>query len=120
MYKDPATGKPLPKASPTLLGYGSCETPRPGEYNVAQVCKQQGHWQYNLINNLAPNWLRRNVKVDVPRTKRMIQLFALHPRVNRMYLEPYLKTRWGVFYGKIGFHGCQSVRHDDHLHVGIW
>lgn len=120
LYKDPNTQKPLQRTAKSWVGYGGCETPRQGEYNVAKLCAKQGFWQYNLLEKMHPDWLNKNIEVDVPRTRKMIQLFAYQPRVNVMYLEPYLKTRWGANYGKIGFHGCHAVRHDDHLHVSIY
>jgi hypothetical protein len=120
LYKAPTTGQPLHRIAKSWMGYGGCETPRQGEYNTAKLCANQGFWQYNLLQKLHPQWLNKNIEVDVPRTRQMVQLFAYQPQVNVMYLEPYLKARWGVNHGKIGFHGCQSVRHDDHLHVSIY
>jgi hypothetical protein len=31
-----------------------------------------------------------------------------------------LKARWNLTqYDKIRFHGCQAVRHDDHIHTQV-
>ncbi|OJJ23362.1 hypothetical protein BKI52_03095 [marine bacterium AO1-C] len=120
LYKHPKTSKRLSRTARTLFGYGSYETPQPNEYNIAQQCERQGFWQYNLLGRFYPQWLKKNRKVDVTRTRSMIQLFAQHPKTNVLYIEPYLKQRWRIFATKIRFHGCHSVRHDDHLHVSIW
>ncbi|MFT5619364.1 MAG: hypothetical protein ACI85I_002607, partial [Arenicella sp.] len=38
----------------------------------------------------------------------------------KVFIEPHLKTRLGLEnYSKIRFHGCQAVRHDDHIHVQL-
>ncbi len=33
--------------------------------------------------------------------------------------KPHLKTRLKLSSAKIRFHGCQAVRHDDHIHVQL-
>ena len=120
LYKHPKTGKPLHQTAKTWFGYGGSEIPKTGEYNVAQICEKQGYWQYSLITDIYPQWLKKDIKLDIARTRKMVQLFAQHPRTQVLYIEPYLKQRWGTYHPKIAFHGCHAVRHDDHLHVSIW
>ncbi|HAS47398.1 MAG TPA: hypothetical protein DCS93_43375 [Microscillaceae bacterium] len=120
LYQDPKTGQKLSRTARTLFGYASYETPKPHEYNIARECKKQGFRQYNLLGKLYPEWLKKRRKLDLARTRTMVQLFAQHPQTQVLYIEPYLKQRWRVFYPKIRFHGCHSIRHDDHIHLGIW
>jgi len=120
LYQDPKTGQKLSRTARTFFGYASYETPKTHEYNIAKECKQQGFWQYNLLDKLYPEWLKKPRKIDLTRTRAMVQMFAQHPQTQILYIEPYLKHRWRVFAPKIRFHGCQSVRHDDHLHLSIW
>lgn len=43
-----------------------------------------------------------------------------NPAVRKIFLEPHLKTRLKLSkYSKIRFHGCHSVRHDDHIHLQL-
>lgn len=82
---------------------------------------------YGLINRKVPNTaLRSIVKIIsflvlysvatfliVP----VISLFAERPVIGKLFIEPHLKTRLKLTSNKIRFHGCQAVRHDDHMHV---
>lgn len=120
LYKHPSSRKSLPGSAKSWIGYGGNETPTRGEYNVAKTCQKQGFWAYSLLYKAYPGFLKRKLIIDKQRTQRMVQLLARHAHTNRLYLEPYLKARWRLYSPKIRFHGCQSVRHDDHVHVSIW
>jgi len=49
----------------------------------------------------------------------MINTVLSQPGVKKIFLEPHLKQRMGLTHPKIRFHGCHSVRHDDHIHIEI-
>lgn len=101
-----------PCAPPTLLGYGFFEGPYEHEFNQKQACDNAF---YNITTLFG--WMRRrSPKVDEKSTKELIEI--LTPESEKMFLEPHLKTRWGLSgNSKIRFHGCHSVRHDDHIHL---
>lgn len=104
---------------PSFIGYGVCEEPLPGEINTAQNCSKRGYWQYNLLKKLVPQGAKQRFVFDAKRTRTLIQIFAANPIIGKIFLEPHLKTRLGLNTSKIRFHGCQAVRHDDHVHIQL-
>jgi len=55
-----------------------------------------------------------------PKTeKSLIASFATDRRIGKILLEPHLKQRLSLGYGKISGVQCGSVRHDDHVHVQL-
>lgn len=58
--------------------------------------------------------------LDKRLTRDLIQSMHKQKKISKIFLEPYLKSSFGLKnYKKIKFHGCESVRHDDHFHVQI-
>ncbi len=119
VYKDAQTLK-IRNTSPSFTGYGVNETPRKGEVNQPNICRKKGHWQYSVLEKITPQWNKDKIIVDDAKTKRLIQLLAKQKAVGKIFLEPHLKTRWGLGnYAKIRYHGCHAVRHDDHIHLQL-
>ncbi len=58
--------------------------------------------------------------LDTKRTAAIIRTILSKPSCQKIFIEPHLKTRLGLQHSKIRFHGCHSVRHDDHIHVQIY
>jgi hypothetical protein len=52
-------------------------------------------------------------------TKQLILEIVKEKNVSKLFIEPHLKHRMGLFNSKIRYHGCQAVRHDDHIHFQI-
>ena len=120
LYKDKSSGEALNKTAPTWLGYGSNEDPRKGETNMPAECKRRGYEIYGFVSRFAPDPEKRKMVLDERRTTAMIKLMARHAKTGKIFLEPHMKTRLKVSgFGKIRFHGCQAVRHDDHLHIQL-
>jgi hypothetical protein len=117
-YIDKRTMQPSNK-TPSCIGYGIGEEPRPNEINTAAFCAEQGHWQYSFLNNLIPQRNKRNFIFDSVRTKALVNFFASKEVISKIFIEPHLKNRLKLQSDKIRFHGCQAVRHDDHLHIQI-
>jgi hypothetical protein len=101
---------------PSFIGYGVCEEPRVGERNVPQECEKKGFWQYSLLQSLVQE--DHEFQLDEKRTRFLINEFAADNDVQMIFIEPHLATRMNLK-NKIRFHGCQAVRHDDHIHVQI-
>jgi hypothetical protein len=53
------------------------------------------------------------------RTKALVNMFVSEYEIGKIFIEPHLKTRLKLTSDKIRFHGCQAVRHDDHIHVQL-
>ncbi|WP_424962526.1 hypothetical protein [Ekhidna sp.] len=105
-------------STPTLIGYGSYENPEIGESDYPRICKERGFWQYGLIGKLVP--ASSSLELDNERTKFALIKLSTDSRVSKIFIEPHLKDRWGLSgFEKIRFHGCQAVRHDDHIHFQI-
>jgi hypothetical protein len=117
-YRNSATNQ-LTNECPSWIGYGICEEPQSGEYNMADVCAKKGYWQYSALQRWLPQGNKSNYTLDVERTKDLIASFATQPDIGKILIEPHLKTRWNLTNEKIRFHGCQAVRHDDHIHVQL-
>ena len=48
-----------------------------------------------------------------------LDLFNKNNYIEKVFIEPHLKTRLNLTSNKIRFHGCQAVRHDDHIHLQV-
>ena len=102
---------------PGRSGYGVYEEPLEGERAMAEECRGQGNWQYGYAQYLSGG-VHSPLKFDAQRTKAALQLLVKQPEIGKVFLEPHLQQRLGLQgAGKIRFHGCQSVRHDDHIHI---
>ena len=66
-----------------------------------------------------PQGNKKNFTFDSTVTKELVNYFASKPVIGKIFIEPHLKTRLGLTSDKIRFHGCQAVRHDDHIHVQL-
>ncbi len=117
-YRDAKTGEAT-NACPSIIGYGICEEPLPGEVNTAAGCAATGHWQYNILRKLVPQGNKTDFIFDPARTRALVNLFAEQPAIGKLFIEPHLQKRLNLASAKIRFHGCGAVRHDDHLHVQL-
>lgn len=119
LYKDKQTGKTV-GGNPSWMGYGVFENPRKGELDQPNICRKKGYWQYGFLEYITPQWKKDRIVVDEPKTKRLLELLAKNKVIKKIFIEPHLKTRWGLKrYNKIWYHGCHAVRHDDHIHVQL-
>lgn len=106
--------------APGFIGYGVYDDPKQREPDYPSTCKQKGYWQYGLLSAIVPQWEKDKFEVDIERTRELIKLLAEDNLTSKIFIEPHLKERWGLNgYSNIRFHGCQAVRHDDHIHTQI-
>lgn len=118
-YQHAASGKQLNGEAPSAIGYGVYESPLEGELNTPLDCARRGYWQYGFLEYLVPQANKKNMRLDAGRTKQIIKLLAAQPSIDKIFIEPHLKARMNLQSAKIRFHGCQAVRHDDHIHIQI-
>ena len=104
---------------PSFIGYGICEEPLPNEEDMPCSCSKQGFWQYSLMSKIIPQGNKKKFTFDESKTRSLIDLFIDKPSIEKIFIEPHLKTRLCLSSNKVRFHGCQAVRHDDHIHVQI-
>jgi len=117
-YISKETGHPT-NDTPSPFGYGICEEPRLNEINTALLCSSQGKWQYSLLKKFMPQSRKAQFIFDSTRTKAIVNAFVAQYKIGKIFIEPHLKTRLKLTSDKIRFHGCQAVRHDDHIHVQL-
>jgi hypothetical protein len=117
-YKDSKTGN-ISNNNPSIIGYGVCEEPKAGEEDKPEFCAKKGYWQYSFLTKIIPQGNKKDYTFDAERTKALIVLLVRKNNVGKIFLEPHLKTRMNLTSGKIRFHGCQAVRHDDHIHLQL-
>jgi hypothetical protein len=117
-YDDSVTGKQT-MSVPSFIGYGICEEPGDGEENKPAACAEKGYWQYNALRTLVPQGNKAKFTFNNERTKQLVIRFTSQKELGKIFIEPHLKTRLGLTSSKIRFHGCQAVRHDDHIHVEL-
>ncbi len=103
----------------SMSGYGVFEAPLQGEIDQSKSCKDQGFFQYNYSKYLTFGTKNSDLKFSVKETRRLIEAVANNGRVEKIFIEPHLVSRMNLNNRKIRFHGCQAVRHDDHLHLQI-
>jgi hypothetical protein len=117
-YLSSITGKST-NACPSFIGYGICEDPLPNEQSTANFCAEKGYWQYGFLTKVVPQKNKKVFKLDNDRTRVLVSLFASKSVIGKVFIEPHLKLRLKLTSEKIRFHGCQAVRHDDHIHVQL-
>ncbi len=104
---------------PSFIGYGISEDPTEFENNTAEYCDKKGYWQYGILTSLVNQSKKKDFSFDHIRTAELVKLFAKQSHIGKIFIEPHLKTRLKLNSEKIRFHGCQAVRHDDHIHIQL-
>lgn len=117
-YNDWKTGLKS-KDVPAFIGYGISEEPKEGEENRPKDCAEKGYWQYSLLRDIVSQRNKDEFTFDEQRTRDLINSFASQDGIGKIFIEPHLKTRLDLKSSKVRFHGCQAVRHDDHIHVEL-
>ncbi len=118
-YTDAESHEPINRDAPSFIGYGVYEEPKQGESDWPSKCSKRGHSQYSIIGFFIPQWNKDDMPFDQKRTSAFIKLLTKHKSVEKIFIEPHLKQRMHLSSGKIRFHGCQAVRHDDHIHFQV-
>lgn len=109
----------LTNKKPSVSGYGVYENPRPTEHHQAANCKRHGYWQYDFPKYLSFGTINKDIKFSEKGTRELIQTILKQNNIGKIFIEPHLKTRMNLTSGKVRFHGCQAVRHDDHIHFQL-
>jgi hypothetical protein len=117
-YVDAITGEPTNEV-PSWIGYGVCEGPREGEFDRPKDCTQKGFWQYSFMSRTVSQDKKDDYPFDSERTKDLVNFYITHKSIGKILIEPHLKTRLGLTSNKVRLHGCNAVRHDDHVHVQL-
>lgn len=117
VYEEP-NGQ-LTNKKPSVSGYGVYENPLTNEYDQHSVCKEQGYWQYDFPKYLTFGRIHQEITLSEKGTRDLILLILKQNNTGKLFIEPHLKRRLGLNNSKVRFHGCQAVRHDDHIHFQL-
>ena len=117
IYKD-EHGK-ITNKKPSVSGYGVFENPTSKEYNQIPICKEKGYWQYDFPKYLTFGIVNKDLKFSANGTRNLVNYIVNELSVGKLFIEPHLKTRMRLKNSKIRYHGCQAVRHDDHIHFQL-
>lgn len=104
---------------PSISGYGFFEGPKPKEYNQIEKCIEKGKWQYDFTKYFTFGTINSDLPFSERATKDLILEILKQPSTGKLFIEPHLKTRLKLKNQKIRYHGCQAVRHDDHIHFQL-
>jgi len=110
-------GKPSSK-KPSSTGYGVYVEPRNNEIDQTAYCKQEGNWLYDYSKYFCFG-RKEDLIFNGKATRSLIMIIVNNKRVQKIFIEPHLKTRLRLSNDKVRFQGCHSVRHDDHIHLEI-
>ncbi|WP_239524928.1 hypothetical protein [Leptobacterium flavescens] len=103
----------------SISGYGVYTGPKEGEYDQITECERKGNWQYSFTRYLSFGRINKEVSFSERGTRDLILEITRQPKVKKLFLEPHLKSRLNLKDLKIRYHGCQAVRHDDHIHLEL-
>jgi energy-coupling factor transporter transmembrane protein EcfT len=118
MYRDTESGE-ITSAHPSFIGYGICEEPYAGELNMPEVCERKGFEQYSFLKLVVPQNEKKHYIFDDVRTRALVQTLTDFNTIGKIFIEPHLRQRLKLTSAKIRYHGCQAVRHDDHIHIQL-
>ncbi len=103
----------------SVSGYGHFEKPKTNEHNQTSLCLNKGYFQYDYPKYLTFGTINKELIFSEKGTKKLIKSLLAQPSLGKIFIEPHLKNRLKLNNRKIRFHGCQAVRHDDHIHVQL-
>ncbi len=119
IYRNKSTHTLLNKGL-SFHGYGVVESPGTGEKNQPKLCEASGYFQYSLLQKWTSQKILKKYSFDQALNTKLIRELSKLPEVKKIFIEPHLKQRLGLQNNpKVRFHGCASVRHDDHIHVQL-
>ncbi len=102
--------------NPSLFGYGVFTDSKNPTVNY---CKQNCYWQYDVTKYLGVN-TNKDLILDTDKTRALIKALLHRSNNSKIFIEPHLKQELGLQnYSQVRFHGCQAVRHDDHIHFEV-
>jgi len=100
-------------------GYGVFESPKNNEINQINTCLNKGYWQYSYAKYMTFGTINSDLILSKKGTKKLIKTLLRQKETQKIFMEPHLKQRLHLTNKKIRYHGCQAVRHDDHIHLQI-
>lgn len=107
------------KKKKSLSGYGVFEGPKENEVDQISECLKRGYWQYDYPKYFTFGNINNEIEFSNALNIQLVKSILGESSLGKMFIEPHLKNRLGLKHRKIRFHGCQAVRHDDHIHIQL-
>ena len=104
---------------PSRSGYGVFEAPRQKEYDQIAVRKDKGYWQYDYPKYVTLGTPNKGLHMSLKATKDLVLKILKQDKISKVFIEPHLRLRMKLEHPKLRYHGCQAVRHDDHIHLQL-
>jgi len=118
VYTEPGSSVDSRKKK-SLSGYGVFEGPKKNELDQIGFCKNKGYWQYDYPKYFTFGSINDELEFSQSLNIEMINSILKENKLDKMFIEPHLKSRLNLNDSKVRFHGCGSVRHDDHIHIQL-
>lgn len=106
-------------AKKSRTGYGVYVDSNDGEVDQTQKCKQAGYYQYDYSKYFSFGAVNKHLDFSEKGTKILVEALLENREIQKIFIEPHLKSRLHLTDSRIRFHGCRAVRHDDHIHLQI-
>ena len=103
----------------SISGYGVFESPKLGEHHQINQCINNGYWQYDFTKYVTFGRINKGLKFSKKGNKQLIESILKQQNLGKIFIEPHLKTRMNLRSSRVRYHGCQAVRHDDHIHLQL-
>ena len=100
-------------------GYGVFAKARSIEFNQTEFCLKKGYFQYDYPKYLTLGKINDDLLFSEKGTKQLLLSILRQENLSKLFIEPHLKNRMNLHDSRIRFHGCGSVRHDDHIHMQL-
>lgn len=100
----------LPKVTRSPIGYFAFED---GQTDCPDKLLSL-RWNFEWLQ---PLW--SSYDLEPLRMAAALKILSNDERVSKLFIEPHLKSRFGVESSKIRFQGCRAARHDDHIHLQL-
>ncbi|MCX2744479.1 hypothetical protein OO013_11420 [Mangrovivirga sp. M17] len=98
---------------PSIWGYGNYVNP---DYSPKQVCPNAGTI-YGLTEKLPFTDYNKHLTINNQLNTAVAKRLLKAQRIEKIFVESYLKQKWSLDHPQVRFQGCHSVRHDDHFHI---
>ena len=103
----------------SMSGYGVFEGPKNHEKDKISFCKNNGYFQYDYPKYMTFGRINNELTFSEIGTKELINAILKNKSLSKLFIEPHLKQRLQLKDSRIRYHGCGSVRHDDHIHIQL-
>jgi hypothetical protein len=117
-YYQDGKGGYLPGYMKSPIGYWGYTQPREGESSPCEdYNKLSLRWDFN---SLQKKW--RDYKLEPLRNAFLLNWLTNEGRqygLEKILLEPHIKSRLNLKSDLIRFQGCRAARHDDHIHLQV-